>query len=71
MEAAVAPLVGDDLSIVIDLCCTPGGGGAGVGTLVILDSLIGEGEDTEVACIGCTQLRSSVHNLGVQLILRH
>ena len=49
---AVAPVVDDDCAIGIQLGGAPGGGGVLVGALVILHTIIGEGEHTGGAIQG-------------------
>ena len=49
---AVAPVVGDDGPVVVHLGGAPGSGGAGVGALVVLHALVGEGEDADSALGG-------------------
>ena len=48
----VPPVVDDDGAVGVELGGTPGGGGAGVGALVVLHLLVGEGEHTEASLRG-------------------
>ena len=61
--SAVAPVVDDDCAIGIQLGGTPGGGGVLVSALVILNTVIGEWEDTGGALQGAAGVRDPLADL--------
>ena len=62
--AAVPPLVGHHCAIAVHHGGTPGGGGGGVCALIVLQTKIGEGEDTLGAVIGVAGVGHSARGLG-------
>ena len=64
---AVAPVVDDDRAIGVQLGGAPGGGGVLVGALVILHTIIGEGEHTGGAIQGAAGVRNPLGELEAAL----